>query len=285
MLGGDKEEHAVLLCNYFLFLGQRAWLVLGTKVIVSQGQTLILANSGPARLLSLGPTAYVLTLNPVSNRSYILWNPSNGKHFPYNLSHIPLHSIGCLINSDNVWGNIQEWDHPSRVTFDLQNSKKWSPLFPSTMNPLDSIQVDTLEYSETNSEQVQQLRTRIDRLVHDHIEQLREHDLTRWNRLCCRVLHRLSSRLEEKPFSSSETSQLHKRELKESLPGYKITGYPLHIKYSDTAQLLRAVESTGLHLCHHRRIEFAMYVTVHSYPNDILSVWIYLATVTPPDTN
>ena len=34
-------------------------------------------------------------------------------------------------------------------------------------------------------------------------------------------------------------------------------------------QLLRAVEGTGLHLCRYRRTEFAMYVTVHSYPNDI----------------
>ena len=29
MLQGDEEEHAVLLVNYFLHLGKRAWLVLG----------------------------------------------------------------------------------------------------------------------------------------------------------------------------------------------------------------------------------------------------------------
>ena len=34
-------------------------------------------------------------------------------------------------------------------------------------------------------------------------------------------------------------------------------------------QLLRAVEGTGLHLCHYRRADFAVYVTIHSYPNDI----------------
>ena len=32
MLGGDEEEHAVLLCNYFLYLGQSAWVVLGTAI-------------------------------------------------------------------------------------------------------------------------------------------------------------------------------------------------------------------------------------------------------------
>lgn len=29
MLQGDEEEHAVLLLNYFLHLGKRAWLILG----------------------------------------------------------------------------------------------------------------------------------------------------------------------------------------------------------------------------------------------------------------
>ena len=32
MLGGDEEEHAVLLCNYFLHCGWRAWVVLGHAI-------------------------------------------------------------------------------------------------------------------------------------------------------------------------------------------------------------------------------------------------------------
>ena len=61
----------------------------------------------------------------------------------------------------------------------------------------------------------------------------------------------------------------------------QITGYPLHLRYNDTTQLLRAVESTGLHLCEHERVEFGMAVHIHAYPNDILSVWLYLATLVP----
>ena len=29
MQAGDEEEHAILLCNYLLYLGKRAYLVLG----------------------------------------------------------------------------------------------------------------------------------------------------------------------------------------------------------------------------------------------------------------
>lgn len=32
MLGGDEEEHAILLCNFFLFCGFKAWVVLGHAV-------------------------------------------------------------------------------------------------------------------------------------------------------------------------------------------------------------------------------------------------------------
>lgn len=31
-MAGDEEEHAVLLCNYFLALGKKAWLLIGNAV-------------------------------------------------------------------------------------------------------------------------------------------------------------------------------------------------------------------------------------------------------------
>ena len=35
MSGGYDEEHTVLLCNYFLYLGHTFWVVLG--IAVSEG--------------------------------------------------------------------------------------------------------------------------------------------------------------------------------------------------------------------------------------------------------
>ena len=32
MLGGDVEEHALLLCNYFLYHGINAYIILGHAV-------------------------------------------------------------------------------------------------------------------------------------------------------------------------------------------------------------------------------------------------------------
>lgn len=32
LLAGDEEEHAVLLCNYFLAMGKKAWIVIGNAI-------------------------------------------------------------------------------------------------------------------------------------------------------------------------------------------------------------------------------------------------------------
>ena len=41
-----------------------------------------------------------------------------------------------------VWGNIQDYEDPSRIVFDLDNSKHWKSLFYDTQ-PLTTVQVDT----------------------------------------------------------------------------------------------------------------------------------------------
>ena len=80
MMQGDEEEHAVLLTNYFLYLGKRAWLLLGYAI--------------PER-----PTAYVLT---DEGDDYWMWNASTGEHYSYQHLYCPVQSVGCLVDADNV---------------------------------------------------------------------------------------------------------------------------------------------------------------------------------------
>jgi len=46
-----------------------------------------------------GDTAYVLT---PENNDYWLWNAQTGEHFSYSDNYCPVHSVGCLINDENV---------------------------------------------------------------------------------------------------------------------------------------------------------------------------------------
>jgi coiled-coil and C2 domain-containing protein 2A len=88
-------------------------------------------------------------------------------------------------------------------------------------------------------------------------------------------------RLEENPFFAKNTLQEHKKEICENFNGFQINGYPLHIRYTDISQLLGAIESTNIHSCGRDKTEFALSVYIHPYPNDVLSLWVYLAVMNP----
>ncbi|XP_063561285.1 coiled-coil and C2 domain-containing protein 2A isoform X12 [Gorilla gorilla gorilla] len=79
LLAGDEEEHAVLLCNYFLSLGKKAWLLMGNAI-------------------PEGPTAYVLTWE---QGRYLIWNPCSGHFYGQFDTFCPLKNVGCLIGPDN----------------------------------------------------------------------------------------------------------------------------------------------------------------------------------------
>lgn len=67
----------------------------------------------------------------------------------------PLLSLKLL----QVWGNIQPYDDPSRMMFDLSNRKHWSPLYSDRHEPPASVQQD-LHYSETDDGSVMELQER-----------------------------------------------------------------------------------------------------------------------------
>ena len=78
---GDEEEHAILLCNYFLYLDKRAGIVLGHGI-------------------PEGATAYVIIFE--YGRDPYIFNASTGEQFSVRDSYIPLNSIGCVIAPENV---------------------------------------------------------------------------------------------------------------------------------------------------------------------------------------
>lgn len=127
MLMGDEEEHALLLCNYFLYLGcKRSGIVVGSGI-------------------PEGPTAYVIVWEFAADEPS-LWNPMTGQRFSPRDSFIPLNTIGCIITSDNVFANVQVHDHPNRINYELNRTSNWKPLFGRKFpfpHGLMSIQVNT----------------------------------------------------------------------------------------------------------------------------------------------
>lgn len=56
-------------------------------------------------------------------------------------------------------------------------------------------------------------------------------------------------------------------------------GFPLNLPYHNTDELVEAVWATNLHQNFNKDVEFALAVHIHAYTNDILSVWIYVASL------
>nr|XP_046156563.1 coiled-coil and C2 domain-containing protein 2A isoform X4 [Oncorhynchus gorbuscha] len=257
LLAGDEEEHAVLLCNYFLSMGKKAWLIIGSAI-------------------PEGPTAYVLTYE---QSRYLIWNPSSGQYYGQYDSFCPLQTVGCLVSADNVWFNIQVYTSPLRMSFDVTKAKLWKPFFSRAFpNPgLSSVQPEELVYQRTDKAVAAELQDRVEKILKEKIMEWRPRHPTRWNRYCTSTLRHFLPKLELS--GGRDVADEHRLELQSLLGDYRISGFPLHLPFSEVRPIIEAVYSTGVHNVEASNVEFALAVHVHAYPNNVLSVWVYLASL------
>ncbi|CAJ1059940.1 coiled-coil and C2 domain-containing protein 2A isoform X4 [Xyrichtys novacula] len=257
LLAGDEGEHAVLLCNYFLSMGKKSWLIIGTAI-------------------PEGPTAYVLTYE---QSRYLIWNPSSGQFYGQYDTFCPLHKIGCLINADNVWFNIQEYTSPMTMSFDTTKANLWKPFFSRSFSHpgLSSVQPEELVYWRMDKAAAADLQDRIEKILKEKIMEWRPRHPTRWNRYCTTTLKQFLPKLELS--RGQDVAEGHRHELQSLLGDNRISGFPLNLPFSEIRPIVEAVYSTGVHNVHASNVEFALAVYVHPYPNNVLSVWVYLASL------
>ncbi|XP_068931042.1 coiled-coil and C2 domain-containing protein 2A [Petaurus breviceps papuanus] len=257
LLAGDEEEHAVLLCNYFLALGKKAWLVMGSAI-------------------PEGPTAYVLTWE---QSQYLIWNPCSGHFYGQFDTFCPLKSVGCLISPDNIWFNIQRYDSPMRINFDITKPKLWKSFFSRSLPypGLSSVQPEELIYQSTDKVAAAELQDRIEKILKEKIMEWRPRHMTRWNRYCTSTLRHFLPLLEKN--QGKDVEEDHRAELLRQLGDYRFSGFPIHMAFSEVKPLIETVYSTGVHNIDISNVEFALAVYVHAYPKNVLSVWIYVASL------
>ncbi|XP_054855261.1 coiled-coil and C2 domain-containing protein 2A isoform X2 [Eublepharis macularius] len=257
LLAGDEEEHAVLLCNYFLALGKKSWLLIGNAI-------------------PEGRTAYVLTWE---QNQYVIWNPSNGCFYGQYDTFCPLQNVGCLISGDNVWFNIQQYDSPLRINFDVSKPKLWKPFFSRSLPfpGLSTVQPEELFYQHVDKAAALELQGRLEKILKEKIMEWRPRNLTRWNRYCTSTLRHFLPLLEK--HQGKDVEDDHQAELQRQLGDYRVSGFPIHMPFSEVNPLVEAVYSTGVHNIDVPNIEFALAAYVHAYPKNILSVWVYVASL------
>jgi coiled-coil and C2 domain-containing protein 2A len=102
---GDMIEHAILLCNFFLYKELDAYVVLGRGLPDGLVAYVLLRDSKAASSTSL--TNLKMEPDGTSKdksipQKYLLFNPSTGETYRIQDTHIPLKEIGCVFNSENV---------------------------------------------------------------------------------------------------------------------------------------------------------------------------------------
>ena len=168
--GGDYEEHAILLANFFNYVDNHKREAYERQGILTKRNEfksfIVLGEAMPE-----GHTVYVLRKQvprPDAPRphdrcgSIELWAPCTGECYFYEEKKgaarllgygaqqyymemnrptdpmCPLKKIHTVIGSDNVYVNIQPSDFPVLMSFDLENPKKWAPFIDGKQRKSES---------------------------------------------------------------------------------------------------------------------------------------------------
>lgn len=122
----------------------------------------------------------------------------------------------------------------------------------------------------------------IERHVITAFEEWRQGQVTRWNRVCSRSCKSIISRFEQDYISGVSLSKtlLLSPELGSIQNVYEISGFPLNFCFTDLEAISSAVHNTSIHTHVANGIEFALAVHCVGYPQQLVSVWIYVASLT-----
>lgn len=254
---GDDEEHALLLCNYFKFIGLDAYVLLGYDYIN-------------------GKTAYVATKE--ANR-VTLYDPMGGFQWSSKDRECPFYSVGMIFNEDNVWANIQEDTAPYTIDWNIHNTRSWYPFFtPDFPKPIfESPQLDVLTYKPTNETESRQIKRELDNAIKNAVESWREHQRTKWdNQLSLRIEQKLE--MCEAALASDPNPNFDSfvQDFKDNYQHYRMTGGPFCLSYKSVDDVVEEVKRRETWKTESPNAYFALGVYVAPYPNEVYAVWVML---------
>ncbi|CRL02936.1 CLUMA_CG015806, isoform A [Clunio marinus] len=257
LMTSSNKDLGVLLTCYYLELGYPSWLILGSSN-------------------TCGECCYVLMRK---SSEFFIIDPASGKKYSSKDVYCPLTSCFCLVNQYNVWANIQREQRIFMMQFDVNRSFDWRPMFQKVVDiPKETIHDVTFRYER--SFHVKDLQQTIQAKIVKKINSWRSHKKTIWNRYVCENLKQILEKLEDDVCFENDFDD-HAEMLKALYVNYKITGYTINNKYTNLSSIVNDIKNTGIHLNLDSKVEFASSVYIKEYANNVLSIWIFLMSLTP----
>jgi coiled-coil and C2 domain-containing protein 2A len=133
-----------------------------------------------------------------------------------------------------------------------------------------------LVYYPTDPKYVKELETKIETRLREKLEEWRPRHITKLNRYGCTALRQILTRIEK---AEDDVINSEPEELVQILNSYRLSGFPINLPYTKLSAIFDAVYATQVHALPSSDIEFALAARIHPYPNNILSVWVYVASL------
>ncbi|XP_054738715.1 coiled-coil and C2 domain-containing protein 2A [Anastrepha obliqua] len=262
---GTVKDLGVLLCNLLLSIGMNCWLVLGHAI-------------------PYGECTFVLYRSEEGELQLI--DPCNGKRYGTLDVFCPLNKICLVVAQDNLYCNIQAESRVTMTNFNLNDTSCWLPAF-SKRSPAPLGGIQKLNYNYQLSFNTFELKRNIERKIMKKVNSWRTMRKTIWNRAFQPRLQGILQSLEQLSTSGNGSSAEAKYsdQIAAEFPNYKIYGYALNFAYTNLTSISERIKSTGIHLNTDKRVEFCLATHIHIYPNNVLSVWIFLISLIPNRLN
>ncbi len=266
ILAGTRQDHVVLLTNFFLFLSGSnpdfaADVFVGIGSSTSEGKT----------------TCVVRRCK--KNGEIVFWDAMTGCAYPQVDEYGPLQRIVYLVSTDNVHANLQPDKPPHFLDFDVSNRRMWAPLL-SGKSEIDMMRVQDkeLHFTPPDDTFVRQLQNEVSESVQNSIRGWRQVP-TSFRPDVSAKIGAILDKLEQEKLSGN-TSSYSEVVLPESITRARsVFGFALHAPFTGVESLIEKIKTTDIHRNRNPCAEYAVAARAFAYPGGVISLWVFVCTL------
>nr|XP_049707874.1 coiled-coil and C2 domain-containing protein 2A isoform X2 [Helicoverpa armigera] len=281
VLHGSPLDHTILLASYFIYLGIKCWVAIGLGLPRGQSSFVLFKYDLTTRRIVLESDQLFRSrgfLNKGDGYTWYVCDASSGERHELRDVGCPMKTVDYVFDNENIWVNVQASQDCENMGFDFTKSSEWQAVFDKSVFVMKQpVVTDSTLYSPPPS--VEGLRVALENKIKMKVQKWRSHMKTIWNRYCSTLLRDMLLQWEYWVFFPTGPKPVFSQKLKHLMVTFKIFGFPLNMSYVNTKSVISAVKSTGLHLTDDPNVEFALGVEVCAYPNNVISVWVFLASI------
>ncbi|XP_045536321.1 protein CC2D2B [Papilio machaon] len=282
VLNGSPTDHTILLASYFLHLGIKCWVVTGLALPRGLSTYLLVKYDLITRKYTTGEDQVYKSRGFFKKSDDFVWHvydAVSGEQFELRDVACPLKTVFFVFDEYNIWVNIQSSQDCQTVSFDFSKSSDWQQVF-DTPRQFVSQPVRCVREMYRAPSDVCRLQDSLEAKLMTKVQKWRPRTKTVWNRYYCTLLRETLPQWEYWSFDTTDRRPEPGHRLKQLMATYKIFGFPLNMHYINAKSVLANVKATSVHVNDDPNVEFALAVQIYAYPNNVISLWVYLASIT-----